>query len=63
MMSAKRDPIQIEILDPILLRVAALAQERSVDAYVVGGYVRDAVMGRARTDIDITVVGDPLEFA
>lgn len=63
MMSANRNSMQIEILDPVLLRVAALAHERSIDAYVVGGYVRDAVMGRARTDIDITVVGDPLEFA
>lgn len=63
MMSANRDPLQIEILDPILLRVAALAHERGIEAYVVGGYVRDAVMGRVRTDIDITVVGDPLAFA
>jgi poly(A) polymerase len=29
----------------------------------VGGYVRDAVMGRARTDIDICVEGDALTFA
>lgn len=62
-MSPQRDPIRIDITDPILIRIAALAEERGVDAYVVGGYVRDAVMGRLRTDIDITVVGDPLEFA
>lgn len=53
----------IEISDPVLLRIAALAHERGLRAYVVGGYVRDALMGRARTDIDITVQGDPLEFA
>ena len=53
----------IEISDPVLLRIAALAHERGIRAYVVGGYVRDALMGRARTDIDITVQGDPLEFA
>ncbi len=53
----------IEISDPVLLRIAALAHERGISAYVVGGYVRDALMGRARTDIDITVQGDPLEFA
>lgn len=63
MMPVHRDPLQIDLRDPVLLRVAALAHERSIDAYVVGGYVRDAVMGRARTDIDITVVGDPLAFA
>lgn len=53
----------ISIDDPILLRIAALAQEQGVEAYVVGGFVRDAVMGRSRTDIDITVHGDPLPFA
>ena len=53
----------IDITDPVLLRIAALAHEHGVSAYVVGGYVRDAIMGRARTDIDITVEADPLAFA
>jgi tRNA nucleotidyltransferase/poly(A) polymerase len=30
---------------------------------VVGGYVRDRLLGRQRTDIDCTVIGDALEFA
>ena len=30
---------------------------------MVGGYVRDALLGRDRTDIDITVVGDPMRVA
>lgn len=53
----------IDISDPILLRISAFAAERGIDAYVVGGYVRDSLMGRVRTDIDITVVGDALDFA
>jgi len=53
----------ISITDPILLRIAALAADRNVELYVVGGFVRDSIMGRPRTDIDITVVGDPLAFA
>lgn len=53
----------ISITDPILLRIAALAVDRNVELYVVGGFVRDSIMGRPRTDIDITVVGDPLAFA
>lgn len=53
----------ISIEDPILLRIAALAADRNVELYVVGGFVRDSIMGRPRTDIDITVVGDPLAFA
>ena len=53
----------IDITDPVLLRIAALAHERNVRAFVVGGYVRDAVMGRVRTDVDICVEGDALLFA
>ncbi|MDZ4746524.1 MAG: HD domain-containing protein [bacterium] len=53
----------IDIADPLLLRIGALAQESQTRIYVVGGFVRDALMGRANTDVDITVVGDPLEFA
>lgn len=55
--------ISIDITDAVLLRIAALAHEHHVRAHVVGGYVRDAVMGRVRTDIDITVEGDALVFA
>lgn len=53
----------IEITDPLLLRIGQIAHREKIDVYVVGGYVRDAIMGRPRTDIDITVVGDPLLFA
>lgn len=55
--------MNIPIHDPILLRIAALAAEQGREMYVVGGYVRDALMGRERTDIDVTVVGDALSFA
>ena len=53
----------IEIADPVLLRFAHLANEQGWETYVVGGYVRDALLGRDRTDIDITVVGDPMRVA
>ena len=39
----------------------ALATEKEV--YVVGGYVRDALMQRSLTDIDLMVVGDGIAFA
>ncbi len=53
----------IAITDPVLLRIATIAHDHNVPAYVVGGFVRDALLGRERTDIDVTVVGDPLAFA
>lgn len=56
-------PTSISIEHPIILRIAALAAEKGAPAYVVGGYVRDALLGRDRTDVDITIVGDAVEFA
>ncbi len=54
----------IVVIDhPIILRIAALAADKGASAYVVGGYVRDALMGRARSDVDITIVGDAVDFA
>jgi len=34
-----------------------------VDAYIVGGTVRDILLGRTPTDYDIAVPGNPLKFA
>jgi tRNA nucleotidyltransferase (CCA-adding enzyme) len=47
-------------LYPELRRVAAAAPG---SAYVVGGAVRDALLGRGRGDLDLVVVGDPEPLA
>lgn len=39
------------------------AREQHVSAYLVGGYVRDQVLGRQSKDIDVTVVGSGIDFA
>lgn len=62
-MTTTHHQVRINITDPILLRIGALAEDLDVNAYVVGGYVRDALLGRSRTDIDITIEGDALWFA
>jgi tRNA nucleotidyltransferase (CCA-adding enzyme) len=36
---------------------------RGLSAYLVGGAVRDLLLGRGRADIDVAVEGDPLELA
>ncbi|KAA0241684.1 MAG: HD domain-containing protein [Chlorobiota bacterium] len=40
-----------------------LADERGERVYVVGGYIRDLVLGVGKKDIDILVVGDGTAFA
>lgn len=41
----------------------AAAAAAGVDAYLVGGAVRDALLGRQRADLDLVVVGDHLALA
>ncbi|MEO6037777.1 MAG: HD domain-containing protein [Saprospiraceae bacterium] len=43
--------------------VGRCAQEMGVPAYVVGGYVRDRLLGRSTKDIDIVCVGDGIQLA
>lgn len=57
------DHLHITISEDHLLRIGALAASRGVEAYVVGGYVRDKILGRPVKDADITVVGDAIPFA
>ena len=47
----------------ILNRIGDLADEYGTECYLVGGYVRDMIMQRPCTDIDIMVIGDPVPFA
>jgi len=56
-------PVRFEIKENILLEIGSLSDFAGIEAYVVGGYVRDLVMGLATNDIDIVIIGEPVEFA
>ena len=47
----------------VLQLVGQCAREIDVPAYVVGGYVRDRLLGRPTKDIDIVCVGDGIRLA
>ncbi len=47
----------------IFRRIGAMADRMGVEAYVVGGYVRDYYLHRPSTDIDVVVVGSGIELA
>jgi putative nucleotidyltransferase with HDIG domain len=52
------------ITEPMLIAIGQIADDAGIQAYVVGGFVRDILLGRANNrDIDITVVGDGVAFA
>jgi len=50
-------------MSEVLSRVRAVLEERSVDCYLTGGLVRDAIMGRLTSDIDVVVAADAMEVA
>ncbi len=47
----------------LLIKIGAVADAGGIDAYAVGGYVRDLYLQRNSADIDIVVVGDGPAFA
>ena len=53
---------QIDIEEPLLKTIGELADRLSVRAYVVGGFVRDLLLGKKVKDIDVVVVGDGIAF-
>jgi tRNA nucleotidyltransferase (CCA-adding enzyme) len=43
--------------------IAAASREQGVPAYLVGGFVRDLLLGRENRDLDVVVEGDGIELA
>lgn len=54
---------RINITSPLLKAIAEVADRSDTSIFLVGGYVRDLLLGYAGTDIDITVEGSGPEFA
>jgi len=51
------------ISHPVFKLVATCAKQLNVEAYVIGGYVRDSILGRNTKDIDIVSTGKGIELA
>jgi tRNA nucleotidyltransferase/poly(A) polymerase len=49
--------------ESVAARVCRFLQGRSARAYLVGGYVRDRLLGRESHDVDFAVEGDALDLA
>lgn len=48
---------------PIFKIIAKVATQLNVDAYVIGGFVRDIFLNRPSKDVDIVVLGNGPDFA
>ncbi len=49
--------------DRVFKLISELAAEKKLEVYVIGGFVRDCLLGKKSKDIDIVVLGDSIEFA
>jgi putative nucleotidyltransferase with HDIG domain len=47
----------------ILNKISHAAQELGLESYLIGGFVRDKIIGRKTKDADIVCVGDGIELA
>lgn len=52
-----------KIQHPVFKVVSQIISEKGLEAYVIGGFVRDLLLDRPSKDIDIVVVGNGLELA
>jgi len=48
---------------PVFKLLANIADKNQIEAYVIGGFVRDLLLERPSKDIDIVVLGNGIEFA
>ena len=53
----------MELTGSIFPLMGSVADELGMECYVVGGYVRDLVLQRPSSDIDVVVVGSGIEMA
>jgi poly(A) polymerase len=53
-----------EIIDhPIFAKIGLASDRLGLDAYVIGGYVRDRILDRPCKDIDVVCIGSGIELA
>lgn len=55
--------MNIEINIPVISTIAEIANNESLETYIIGGYVRDRILQRPSKDIDIVVAGSGIDLA
>lgn len=57
------EQLKEKVSSPVFLLLGEVADSLGFECYVVGGYVRDLLMGRPSKDIDVVVVGSGIAMA
>ncbi|WP_316832237.1 CCA tRNA nucleotidyltransferase [Pedobacter aquatilis] len=55
--------MQEHLQNPVFKTLSAIADKNQVQAYVIGGFVRDLFLKRPSKDIDVVVVGSGINYA
>ncbi len=55
--------MQEALANPVFAIIEKAADQLGIEAYVIGGYVRDTILGRPCKDIDIVTVGRGIDLA
>jgi poly(A) polymerase len=61
--SQSEETVLLPLDHPILSRIGRVADGEGIEAFVVGGYVRDHFLGKRVEDLDVVVLGDGIAFA
>lgn len=57
------NPSPTSQLEPLIRQIGQIADREGLEAYIVGGFVRDTILRRPVTDFDVMVIGDGIAFA
>lgn len=59
----KRKKLKFKIEEKILKEISKVLNTSGFESYLVGGYIRDRLLGKISNDIDIMVIGDGIKAA
>jgi poly(A) polymerase len=62
-LSGNKEQMQQHLTHPVFSTISKAAAENNLQAYVIGGFVRDILLNRPSKDIDIVVIGNGIAFA
>ncbi|MFD2288630.1 CCA tRNA nucleotidyltransferase [Pedobacter petrophilus] len=55
--------LSVHLKNPIFKTLSSVADQLNIEAYVIGGFVRDIFLNRSSKDIDVVVVGSGIAYA
>ena len=51
------------LINPIFTVISEVADQKNLETYLIGGYVRDLILDRTSPDIDVVTIGSGIELA